>query len=111
MYGLGMAKGFGVTLKNLIRKPTTIQYPEQRNMQHTRFRGQEFTWYEDRCTGCASCAKYCPLGTIKIETNPEPDPNVVCPEDGGLMIPREGKYGLFYGCENYPKCKGITKSA
>ena len=36
--------------------------------QHPRFRGQEFTWYEERCTGCASCAKYCPLGIIRIVT-------------------------------------------
>ena len=36
--------------------------------QHPRFRGEEFTWYEERCTGCAACAKYCPLGIIRIET-------------------------------------------
>jgi len=71
MYGLGLAKGFGVTLKNFIRKPTTVQYPEERNTQHTRFRGQEFAWYQDRCTGCASCAKYCPLGIIQIVTDPD----------------------------------------
>ena len=38
--------------------------------QSPRFRGNEFTWYEERCTGCASCAKYCPLGIIKIVTHP-----------------------------------------
>ena len=38
--------------------------------QNPRFRGNEFTWYEDRCTGCASCAKYCPLGIIEIVTSP-----------------------------------------
>ena len=37
--------------------------------QHPRFRGEEFTWYDNRCTGCASCAKYCPLGIIKIVTD------------------------------------------
>ena len=41
-----------------------------RNPQHPRFRGEEFTWYEQRCTGCASCAKYCPLGIIRIVTDP-----------------------------------------
>ena len=70
MYGLAMAKGLLVTLKNLTRKPFTIQYPEQRVKQHPRFRGEEFVWYEERCTGCASCAKYCPLGIIKIVTSP-----------------------------------------
>ena len=43
---------------------------EDRFPQHPRFRGQEFTWYEERCTGCASCAKYCPLGIIRIVTHP-----------------------------------------
>ena len=70
MYGLEMAKGLLVTLTNLARKPFTTSYPEQRLKQHPRFRGEEFTWYEERCTGCASCAKYCPLGIIKIVTSP-----------------------------------------
>ena len=69
MYGLGMVKGLLVTLRNLTRKPFTVQYPEERARQHPRFRGEEFVWYEERCTGCASCAKYCPLGIIKIETS------------------------------------------
>ena len=74
MYGIGIAKGMMVTLKHLFRKPFTVQYPEERRQQGARYRGYEFTWYEDRCTGCASCAKYCPLGTIKIVTHPEGDP-------------------------------------
>ena len=43
---------------------------ETRAVQSSRFRGQDFNWYEERCTGCASCAKYCPLGIIKIVTHP-----------------------------------------
>ena len=111
MYGLGMARGMLVTLKNLVlpsRKFTHHQYPDRkigilglaryrqdnifslifknpvltlkalvglvtvpdRYPQHRRFRGEEFTWYEQRCTGCASCAKYCPLGIIEIVTSP-----------------------------------------
>ena len=70
MYGLAMVKGLMVTLKNLTKKPFTVQYPEERLQQHPRFRGEEFVWYEERCTGCASCAKYCPLGIIKIVTSP-----------------------------------------
>lgn len=69
MHGFGIAKGFLVTLKNLFRTPFTVQYPEQSAKQHSRFRGEEFAWYEERCTGCASCAKYCPLGIIRIETS------------------------------------------
>ncbi len=76
MYGEGIIKGLGVTLSYLFKKPVTVQYPEEKAPHYPRFRGYEFVWYEDRCTGCASCAKYCPLGTIRIVTNPEPQPNV-----------------------------------
>jgi NADH-quinone oxidoreductase subunit I len=70
MYGLGIAKGLTVTLINLFKKPSTIQYPEEAVPQAPRFRGEEFVWYEERCTGCASCAKFCPLGIIRIVTHP-----------------------------------------
>jgi NADH-quinone oxidoreductase subunit I len=70
MYGLGLVKGLAITMKNMVRKPFTVQYPEERLPQHPRFRGEEFVWYEERCTGCASCAKYCPLGIIRIVTDP-----------------------------------------
>ena len=45
-------------LKSIVGQAVIKEYPDQ----FPRFRGQEFNWYEDRCTGCASCAKYCPLG-------------------------------------------------
>lgn len=28
-----------------------------------------------------------------------------CPLCGGKLVPRNGKYGRFYGCSNYPNCK------
>jgi len=109
MYGLGLIKGLGITMKNLVipsRQFNIYQYPnkranlwdlakinktkpftyfttnplttiksfvglvnvEEKLPQHPNFRGEEFAWYDNRCTGCASCAKYCPLGIIKIVT-------------------------------------------
>lgn len=35
--------------------------------------------------------------------------NNICPRCGGKLVLRNGKYGDFYGCENYPKCKFIKK--
>jgi len=29
----------------------------------------------------------------------------ICPRCGGQLVERKGKYGRFYGCSNYPKCK------
>lgn len=33
----------------------------------------------------------------------------ICPQCGGMLKEREGKYGKFYGCSNYPECKFIRK--
>jgi hypothetical protein len=32
----------------------------------------------------------------------------VCPKCGGTLIEKKGKFGDFYGCSNYPKCKFTT---
>ena len=33
--------------------------------------------------------------------------NYTCPNCGAPLVKRTGKYGSFYGCSNYPKCKYI----
>jgi restriction system protein len=32
-----------------------------------------------------------------------------CPECGSKLVEKDGRYGKFYGCSNYPKCK-FTKN-
>ena len=29
----------------------------------------------------------------------------ICPRCGGQLVVRNGKYGKFLGCSNYPKCR------
>lgn len=31
--------------------------------------------------------------------------SLVCPRCGGKLVVRDGPYGKFYGCSNYPKCR------
>ena len=33
-----------------------------------------------------------------------------CPECDGPMISSHGKFGIFWGCKNYPICKGTRDS-
>jgi NADH-quinone oxidoreductase chain I len=58
-----------LTLKHLFRKIVTTQYPEQRLETSRRIRGQQFVWKKELCTGCATCAKSCPHGIIRIATS------------------------------------------
>lgn len=32
----------------------------------------------------------------------------ICPRCGGTLVQRNGKYGQFYGCSNYPRCRFTT---
>jgi len=68
-YGKGIAKGLRVTIRHLFRHPVTTQYPEQRLNTSRRIRGNELIWDNIKCTGCATCAKSCPQGAIRIVTS------------------------------------------
>ena len=68
-FGLGILKGLAITLKHLLRRPITTQYPEERLTVSRRTRGNELVWSEKRCTGCVTCAKSCPQGAIEIITS------------------------------------------
>jgi len=36
--------------------------------------------------------------------------NVKCPKCDGEMVSRTGKFGVFWGCKDYPNCKGTRDS-
>ena len=74
-YGIGVAKGLTVTIRHLFRHPITVQYPEQRLNTSRRIRGNELVWSKDKCTGCATCAKTCHEGAIRITTSVNPVEN------------------------------------
>jgi len=100
-YGVGIAKGMTVTFKNLLRKPVTTQYPEEKLVVSRRSRGTELIWDEERCSGCITCVKSCPQGTIKIRTSGDGIVAAPCSQTcpAGINIPRylrfiaEGKPG------------------
>lgn len=46
----------------------------------------------------------------KIKNTIDNNDNTKCPKCGGQLVEREGKYGNFIGCSNFPKCKYTQKS-
>ena len=44
----------------------------------------------------------------RIDVQNKVDANI-CPKCGGNLLERKGKYGVFKGCNNYPKCRFIAK--
>ena len=74
------------------------------------FSGKSKQWFAS-CSRWPDCQGTLPLeddGSVGVpEPEAEPDPDVPCPICASPMIPRDGRFGRFYGCVDYPSCKGI----
>ena len=61
----GTLQPFWVTLRNMLRKPVTIQYPEQRQTTAERYRARLILTRdpdgEERCVACHLCSAACPV--------------------------------------------------
>jgi len=60
-------KGMRITARHVVKKPVTLQFPDERWVMPERFRGFIFNdiW---RCDCCLGCAKICPVDCIYIRT-------------------------------------------
>ena len=67
---LDTVKGFGVTFKQIFKKPITQQYPEYKRPVYPRFRGRHRLHVHEngleKCVGCSLCAAACPADCIRV---------------------------------------------
>lgn len=77
LFLLEILKGLRITGKKLFKKPITIQYPEEKTPQSSRFRGlhalRKYPNGEERCIGCKLCEAVCPALAISIDTEVRSD--------------------------------------
>ena len=59
--------GLRVTFEHLLKKPVTMQYPDETWELPRGAKGRLFNKIED-CIGCLQCARVCPVDCIAIET-------------------------------------------
>ncbi|MFI9594572.1 4Fe-4S binding protein [Nonomuraea sp. NPDC052265] len=76
--GVGLAKGLSITLRHMLRKSVTQQYPEVKPVLPPRSRGV-IALVEENCTSCMLCARECPDWCIYIDSHKETIP---APEGG-----------------------------
>jgi len=73
-----LIKGFGVTLRNLWRKPITENYPHEPVHFQARYRGIHVLHRDEngleKCVGCFLCAAACPANCIYIEAAENSNP-------------------------------------
>jgi DNA topoisomerase I len=84
--------------------------PECGSPMERVFSGKSKQWFAS-CSRWPDCDGTLPLepdGSVgEPEPEPEPDEDVRCAECGKPMLLRTGRFGRFYGCVDYPSCKGI----
>ena len=68
---IALGKGLSITFRNMLEKPVTKQYPEERRVVPKRTRGRHvlhrYSDGQERCVGCLLCQGTCPAGAIYIE--------------------------------------------
>jgi len=70
---IGLLQSMKVTLRTMLSKAATVQYPEERLELPPRTRGV-IALLEENCTVCMLCAKDCPCWCIYIEGHKEQKP-------------------------------------
>ena len=60
------AIGMRITMRYLLQKPITVQYPDERLPMPERSKGIHYL-EQEKCLECQACAKACPVGCIEIE--------------------------------------------
>ena len=69
---LDFAEAFGLAMKHMLRPKKTVLYPNERNPQSPRFRGEHalrrYPNGEERCIACKLCEAVCPALAITIDS-------------------------------------------
>lgn len=65
--------GMGITFKYLIKKPVTMQYPEEKWTMPDRYRGVVSLVIDEktgkhRCIACLNCVRTCPNYSLSMES-------------------------------------------
>jgi NADH-quinone oxidoreductase subunit I len=68
--GVGLVKGLGVTLKHLLQRSITQEYPDEKPDLPPRSRGV-IALKQENCTVCWKCSRECPDWCIYIESHKE----------------------------------------
>jgi NADH-quinone oxidoreductase subunit I len=72
-----LTSGMWLTLKYLFKRKVTLNYPYEKGILSTRFRGEHalrrYATGEERCIACKLCEAICPAQAITIEAEPRDD--------------------------------------
>jgi NADH-quinone oxidoreductase subunit I len=72
-----LVRGLGISIKYMLKRPVTLNYPHEKGPLSPRFRGEHalrrYPNGEERCIACKLCEAICPAQCIVIEAEPRDD--------------------------------------
>jgi len=74
-YVLDSLRSMGVTMRNLFRAPTTVEFPKVKRPRSDRYRASFALLHdehgEELCIGCLACERICPSAIITVVQAPK----------------------------------------
>ena len=72
-----LVKGLGISIKYMLKRPVTLNYPHEKGPLSPRFRGEHalrrYPNGEERCIACKLCEAVCPALAITIDMQQRED--------------------------------------
>jgi len=108
-YLIDSARAMAVTMRNVFRPATTVQYPAEDRVRPERYRTSFALVHnengEEACIACLACERICPSGII----------TQVCPTDAIIMLrelakPSLSREGLFLSMERLYENESLAHS-
>src|SRR5450759_2298416 len=89
--GLGVVRSAAVSMRHVVERKQTVEYPDEAPAVGFRFRGRHI-FHQDVCIGCTQCERVCPVIAIKMETHKDPTSRKVVTDRFALDL------GICYYC-------------
>lgn len=101
-------KAHVIYIKNIVKCIKQLSVDRCYNMDEVGYMKQviennQLKDKKERKAHVTNTRKNVKINNDKIKAN-------ICPKCGGELILRKGKYGSFYGCSHYPKCRYTINS-
>jgi DNA topoisomerase I len=103
--------GFEVTdkLQEFFKDIINVKYTANMETELDEIAEDKLVWYEVLDKFYKQFEPEVKKAFDNMEKKPAEETGEMCPECGSPLVYREGKYGKFVACSNYPKCKYVQK--
>jgi DNA topoisomerase-1 len=104
--------GFEITdkLQEYFKHIINVKYTSNMESDLDKIATGETIWYDVLDKFYKDFEPALQVAFDSMEKEPPKETGELCPECGGALVIRKGKFGEFTACSNYPKCKYVVST-